>query len=203
MSATQFAQLHYEYQSAPLPWSQGRNPRFCLDFDATLTRSDPGSSASNSAYAQIAFADANTDQRIWLLMTMYDSRPDTVAHGDVMSLWEWQDGEDPQQPICTEEPILYAYFNDDHATRLPGAGTSGSATWSEWRYFGFCMSSDQMLRMVREANQQFGLTLSENVATYGISSFGIGPESYNPQHVDASISMRVKDVHLFTLAEAQ
>ncbi len=190
---SQFAQLHYSFQSPPLPWSRGINPRFCLDNDASIPHSSLTDNAINYAYTLVSLVDTTTNRRLWLLMSLYDTREDVIRRGDILGWW-----------AEASEPIVYGYYgSNDFTSPMVDSARSTSGNWSDWRYFGYCMSSEQLLAMIREANQEFGVGMSENVAVYGVASFGVGPEIFNPDAADVSVSMRVKDIRLFTLADPQ
>lgn len=189
--AFQFAQLYYDFQLPPHPWDTGLNPRLCMDYDLTVSQSAAPEGSINYAYALIHIEDSLSEQGLWFLVTFYDSRPDIIGRGDSMAWWDEADA-----------PIFYAYFGSEGYTSLmPESASATSETWTDWRYFGFCMSTQQLLSAIRNANQTYGLTLPETVSTYTLSAFGVGPEIYNPAFGNAVISARTRDVRLFTLAD--
>lgn len=192
-TAFQFAQLYYNFQLPPRPWSTGVGPRLCMDYDLAVTESAAPAGGINYAYALVEIEEVTSERSIWFLVTFFDSRPDVIGRGDSMAWWEEADA-----------PIVYAYFGSEGYTSLmPESASSTSNPWPDWRYFGFCMSTEQLLGAIRTANQNYGLTLPETVETYSLSAFGVGPEIYNPGLSRSSVSMRVRDVRLFTLADPE
>ena len=192
-AAFQFAQLYYDFGAPARPWATGINPRLCMDYDISVTASTAPAEGINYAYALMHIEEPFSEQSLWLLVTFYDSRADVIDRGDSMAWW-----------TEANAPILYAYFgNDDFTTLMPESAVSTSDTWVDWRYFGFCMDTDQLVRAIRTANTTYGLAMPEAVDAYTLSAFGVGPEIYNPTLGQADISTRIRDVRLFTLADPE
>ncbi|MCB0132359.1 MAG: hypothetical protein KDD78_15970 [Caldilineaceae bacterium] len=189
---SQFAQLYYGFEDEPRPWGEGVNPRFCVDQELAVPQSFWTGQSFNYVYLSMALIDGVTGQRLWILPSYYDSRPEIIARGDNLVLWSE-----------TNEPILYTYLQaGNYLTPLPVSSQSTSSPWSEWRYFGFCITEPQFNQLITDINAQFQLSLSDSLQTYYIESFGMGPEMYNPAGNAAAVSARIRDVRLFTVTDA-
>ena len=107
-----------------------------------------------------------------------------------------------EMPIWWSEAntaIALGYYGGQrYSTLLPTSSRSITTTWSEWRSFGFCVSRDQLTATMKEMNDRFELNFSLNPDDYRLELFGIGPEMYVAGGKQGYMSMKVKDVRVYT-----
>lgn len=185
----QLSQYYYGFAPEIFPWAFGQNARFCIDHDAAVPVSAAEGEAVNYAYVAFAADEKFSGETIWVSMSHFDDRQHLIDRGDFAHWW-----------AEANDPIAYGFYGGDrYSSLLPGSATSTSEPWDEWRQFGFCMSYSQMQTILQDINNDFQLGISEHPENYGIRLFGIGPEMYITEDSQSYMSMRIRDVHAFTL----
>ena len=185
----QLAQFYYGFDPAIHPWAYGPNTEFCVDHDAAVPYSEFADGSVNYTYNAYQLFDDASKTRLWLSFGHYDQRPEIVAKGDVPHWWP-----EAAEPIATG-----IYGGDRYSTLLPGSSTSMSDTWSDWRYFGNCVSRDQLRTVIADVNRSFDFGLSTDPSNYSLISVGIGPEMYIQEGTSGEMSMRLRDVRIFSI----
>lgn len=189
----QLAQFFYGFSPRIYPWSYGPNARLCVDHEAAVPYSNYEDGSINITYAALLLKDESTNTRLWLSMSHYDQRPDVIAKGDVPHWW-------PE----AEEPIAYGMYGGNRYSSLqPGSAVSTAETWDEWRYFGFCVSREQLLAAIDDTNRLFDFGLSDDLDSYSIMTLGIGPELYIEGDATGEMAMRLRDVRVYTLLDSE
>jgi len=182
------AQILYSWSQDVFPWKYGNEANLCVSCYSAVPNSWIGDGSINYAYAVIAALDVPTGRVLWIHMTQYDSR------GEAMFV---------EKPIWWEEAnsaiALGHYGGTRYSSLMPNSHRATGQTWSDWRYYGFCISRRQLETMVNEVNSRFGdLRLSTDPDNYRLELLGIGPEIYTASSAQGHMSMKVKDVWAFT-----
>jgi hypothetical protein len=186
------AQVFYGWWQGVFPWRYGSKANLCVGHYAAVPNSWTGGGSINYTYAAIAVRDMSTGNVLWIAMVQYDSRGEAAL---------------VETPIWWKElnsPLAMGYYGGQrYSSLVPTSHESTGQTWNDWRYYGFCVSRDQLEMMINEVNSRFDQDLSTNPDDYGLELFGIGPEMYTADGTRGHMSMQVKEIWVFTWVDDQ
>ena len=182
------AQFLYSWPQEVFPWRYGSESRLCVGHYAAVPGSWVGDGSINYAYTVTAVLDVSTGKHLWIHMAQYDSRGNKMFV-EIPTWWE----------EANSAIALGYYGGERYSSLMPTSHRATGQTWDDWRYYGLYISRDHLETMVNEANRRFrDLRLSADPDNYRLELFGIGPEMYTGGGVHGYMSMRIRDVWVFT-----
>ncbi len=181
------AQVAYAWEQNVFPWKYGGKANLCMSYYAAVPNSWTGDGSINYSYIAAAVRDMSTGKVLWIAMIHYDSRgEDGFYEGPVW--WEEQN---------TAIAVGY-YGGQRYSSLIPTSYRSTGKTWNNWRYYGCGISQGQLQAMVNDINDRYDLKFSTSPDEYRLELFGVGPEMTVTGGKQGHMSMKVKEIWIFT-----
>ncbi len=163
-------QYMYSFLSAPYPWSDGNgNNEFCLGFKAAVPSSyplhttqsdyDAANKTANYVETAVVIRDNLTGRYIHLLQQLYDNRG-SFSEG-----------------FSTDTRVggfVTTYYGSDSgfSTPITSSNNATGQTWSDYKYFGSCISKANLQNVVQAMNSNNpGVPYSNAPSDYSVVSF--------------------------------
>ncbi len=142
--------------------------------------------------AILLLEDTSTGKKVWYIVNMYDTRDMSIFKEYI----GWDSG--------TNIPMIITYFG--HGTRytyIPSnSATSTDKTWSDWKFFEFFVSRNNLTWAVNDVNSQYSMGLSTDPNNYIILLMTIQGEIYWPSGGNGHLGVSMGDIYLSEVYEA-
>jgi hypothetical protein len=165
------------------PWAYSDSV-FNMSYDLKIPQATITGNACAYACASILIKDG-TGKYFWIQPQMFDTRgaPHTEYYG-------WDNG--------TNSGYVNTFFdasnNRTYCSLLSGSYASTGSTWSDWHYYGYSISTNQLLSAINSINTAFNVGLSTDTSTYWLNLITIQEEAYWPSGTSAVATMGIRNM---------
>ncbi len=124
------------------------------------------------ANAALLLKDTSTGKEMWYVVNMFDLR------GTFSEVVTYDSSQD------TGLPMVLTYFGSGtrYAYRWINSSSATGNTFNEWKFFEFCINTQNLTSAVNDLNAQYGSGLSTDASNYVLVSMIVEAEVYWPGH---------------------
>ncbi len=124
--------------------------------------------------AALLLKDTASGKELWYVVNIFDTRGEGA-------FVEYVTQDSPQD---TSLPMIITYFGSGtrYAYRWINSSYSTGGTFSDWRFYEFCINTDNFTAAINDENTNYSAGLSTNPSDYVIVSLIIEAEIFWPEH---------------------